>query len=266
MKHIVDFHTHIFPDKLAAKSLEILGARARLVPFTDGTLNGLLESMKDGGVTESVVLPVVTDPGQFENIFRFMVSVADTEGIVAFGGLHPKSDNYREELRRIKDAGFKGIKLHPDYQQVFIDDPECLRVIDYATELGLWITVHGGIDIGYVDYLGCTPKRVKNVLDQIDTDRLILAHMGAWGLWHEIQELLIGREFYMDTAFCLGRMSEGKIIEMIRQHGAEKILFATDSPWCGQKEDLAVFNSLGLTETEKEMILGGNAARMLGLE
>ena len=42
---IIDFHTHIFPDKIAAKTIESLGTLAGVQAATDGTLNGLLNSM-----------------------------------------------------------------------------------------------------------------------------------------------------------------------------------------------------------------------------
>ena len=51
---------------------------------------------------------------------------------------------------------------------------------------------------------------------------------------------------------------------MIKNHGVEKILFATDSPWNGQKEYIERFKQLdGLSDIEKEMILGTNAQKLL---
>jgi hypothetical protein len=52
---------------------------------------------------------------------------------------------------------------------------------------------------------------------------------------------------------------------MCRNHGIEKILFATDSPWSGQKEDLEYIKTMGFTEEELDLILYQNGARLLGL-
>ena len=38
----------------------------------------------------------------------------------------------------------KGIKLHPDYQDTYFNDIRYKRIISYATELGLIISVHAG--------------------------------------------------------------------------------------------------------------------------
>ena len=58
-------------------------------------------------------------------------------------------------------------------------------------------------------------------------------------------------------------MSKEQLARMIRKHGADKVLFATDSPWTGQKESLKIFKTLELTEQEKEMVLWENACRLL---
>ena len=72
---IIDFHTHIFPDKIAARSIEALSKVSGVKAATDGTLNGLLVSMERSGVDLSVILPVVTKPSQFESINTFAAKV-----------------------------------------------------------------------------------------------------------------------------------------------------------------------------------------------
>ena len=56
-----------------------------------------------------------------------------------------------------------------------------------------------------------------------------------------------------------------QILRMCRKHGIDKILFATDSPWSGQKEDMEYIRKIGFTEEELEKILYKNGARLLGL-
>ena len=67
---LIDFHTHTFPDKIAAAALEQLGTRAGISPHTDGTYQGLKDAMARDGVDISVVLPVATNPAQVEKINR----------------------------------------------------------------------------------------------------------------------------------------------------------------------------------------------------
>ena len=84
---------------------------------------------------------------------------------------------------RIKALGLKGIKIHPDYQGTFFNDIRYKRIVEKATELGLYITVHAGVDIGMPDPVHCTPNHVLEVLKDTESDHLILAHMGGWRLW-----------------------------------------------------------------------------------
>ena len=131
--------------------------------------------------------------------------------------------------------------------------------------------VHGGIDIGLPDPIHCTPARTVKVLQDTETDKLIVAHMGGWTLWDEVEELLIGRNVYLDTSFsidCLegvqGLLNKERFTRMVRDHGADRILFGTDSPWCDQKQSKEWILHTDLTGEEKEKILGENARKLLG--
>lgn len=263
---VIDFHTHIFPDKIAARTIVALAQQGNLTAYTNGSLGELRESMDKAGVDLSVVLPVVTRPEQFRTVNRFAAGLNDRvgeTGILSFGGMHPGSSSYKEELREIQNLGIKGIKLHPDYQRTFFDDIQMIRVMDYAASLGLIMVIHAGCDYGRVTH--CTPRRVRNVLEQIQPPGLVLAHMGGNEYADEAEELLCDQDVYMDTAFVLGRMEEEQLLRMIRKVGAERVLFATDSPWKDQKADVAYLRGLDLTAEERGMILSGNARRLLGI-
>lgn len=278
---IVDFHTHTYPDKIASKTLELLVSRSKTKPATDGTLAGLQRSMAKGGVDISIVLPVVTAPHQVDKINMTASAVTAQftgRGVWSFGGIHPDNDNYKEILNRIKSEGLKGIKLHPDYQETFFNDIKYKRIISYATELGLIVVVHAGVDIGLPSVTHCTPDMVCEVLDEVKPERLVMAHMGGWNLWDEVIEKLCGRNLYMDTAFSYGSISwlagaeqrwklasQETFLKIVEKHGADRILFGTDSPWTEQKKAVKDIQALPLPEDDIRKILGGNALNLLGL-
>ncbi len=278
---IIDFHTHTYPEKIAARTVELLAGRSGTVPHSDGTLEGLEENMQQRHVDMSVVLPVATSPKQYKRINE----VAQVENemfkdthVWSFGGIHPENDNYKEILRDISDKGLKGIKLHPDYQGTFFNDIRYKRIISYASELGLIVVTHAGQDIGLPDIVHCTPAMAEEVLDDVKPDKLVLAHMGGWQMWQDVLDRLCGRNVYLDTAFSYGQIQykEGvdhrwKLMDsdmfraIINRHGADKILFGTDSPWSDQSESIADIDGLGLAEDEKRKIMGENAAGLLNL-
>jgi hypothetical protein len=53
----------------------------------------------------------------------------------------------------------------------------------------------------------------------------------------------------------------------LKEHPTERLVFASDSPWTDQREELQFLLQLPfLTESDKEKICFSNAARLLGLE
>lgn len=264
---IIDFHTHTFPDKIAAKTIEKLSSVSNITPFSDGTIKGLSEVMEKSGVDLSVVLPVATKPEQFKTINETAQAVnTEYEGkIVSFGGIHPDSLDYRIELDEIKQMGLVGIKLHPDYQKVYIDDERYMKIVDYASQIDLITVVHAGVDVGYPEPVHCTPERSRRLIDAVHPKKFVLAHMGGFDMWDDVEKYLLGQDIYFDTAYTFDKMGAERFLRLVRLHGAQKVLFATDSPWCGQKESVEWIKSSGLTYEEQQMIFSENAKRLLNL-
>lgn len=269
---IIDIHTHIFPDKVAAKALPKLSSVIHLTPSMNGTINGLKASMEKGGIDVSVILPIVTEPHQFDSILRFASYINETcaEGpgprLISLAGIHPASSEYKEQLRLIQREGFKGIKLHPNYQHMLFDDIHYMRVIDTASELGLAVLTHTGADPYTPNENYSSPDMILHVLEDVAPPRLILAHMGNNENYDEVEEKLCGRQVYFDTAYSLMHMPEEQFVRIVHKHGADKIIFGTDAPWTYQKDCAEKMNAVtGLSCIEKQQILSENAALLLGI-
>jgi Predicted metal-dependent hydrolase of the TIM-barrel fold len=260
---IIDFHTHIFPDKIAKSTLDFLvGVCCGVKPYTDATYSGLLNSAKESGVDLCVALPVATKVSQTESINRFAAQYQEGP-ILSFGGIHPACENYKEILRHVKSLGMKGIKLHPDYQDMYFNDIRYKRLIDYASELGLIISVHAGIDPKCPEDVHCTPKMAREVIQEVQPQKLVLAHLGGNLLWDEVEQELVGLDVFFDTGVVLHLIDRDQFVRIVRSHGVDKILFATDSPWKGQKQYIKLLSDMPLKPEEKEMIFSQNACRLL---
>ncbi len=281
---IIDFHTHVFPKSLAERAVEKLAKSARALNYADGTAEGLQDSMREAGVDYSLLLPVVTRAGQQEDINRIAVETnarAAETGLLSFGGIHPENENYREILRNLAENGVKGIKIHPVFQQVPIDDIRFQRIIACASENDMIVITHAGYDIGFPGADQASVSRIVKMLDMVKPEKFVLAHMGGWECWEEVEESIAGRKVWLDTAFSLLEiepapgtqrsaeedppLSKAQFCRMVRKMGVERILFGTDSPWSGQKEMLTVIRESGLSRTEQDAILGENAAGLLDI-
>lgn len=264
---VIDFHTHIFPDAIAGKTIELLQGRSGIIPATDGTLNGLLQSMERTGVDLSLILPVVTKPSQFESVNTFAKNVNEKYAgkLLSFGGIHPDSEDYKKELKTIKEMGLPGIKLHPDYQGVMIDDVRYMNIIEYASELGLIVSTHAGVDSGLPEPIHCPPDKMRKVLDIIKPEKFVVAHYGGWKQWEMVYEYLADADVYFDTAVTFGYIGQDMYLKIWEKHNKEKVLFATDSPWSDAAMAIAKVRELPLSEVEKENILAINAKKLLGI-
>ena len=261
---IVDFHTHTFPDKIAAKTIAYLAEKGNVKPYREGTLLSLKESMKRSGVDYSVVLPVATKPEQVNSINRLAVELNGKDGILYAGAIHPDCENVDQILDDIKNGGLFGIKLHPDYQGVYFNDNRVLKILEGAVKRGLYIVTHAGIDVAYPNDVHCTPDHVLYVLEELGADinnRLILAHLGGCDLGAEVLEKLCGKPVYMDTAVVLDRYPE-LCRRIIHKHGADTILFATDSPWADQKNFIELMYGFGFSTDELELMFCENAQKI----
>ncbi len=268
---IIDFHTHIFPEKVVDKAIKILEDNIFKISHVvekanlDGRLESLKASMQRYNITYSVVMPIATNPSQTVSINTFAQQINGKDNIISFGSVHPHDDECLLHLEKIKEMGLKGIKLHPEYQNFYIDSPESLKVLKKAGELGLYVMLHAGEDKGIEPPVHCMPKNLRNALNYVSGENIIAAHMGGYNVWEDVIKYLSDTPIYFDTSYSVGVMSEDIAREVIQKHSPDKILFATDSPWQNQGYVVESLKKLNLGEDAERKIFYENGAKILGL-
>ena len=261
---IIDIHAHAFPDALAERAVTTLAAKAGVPAYSDGTCAGLVATMRRAGVDRAVVAPIATKPSQARAITAWASEVnRQYPELICFGSIHPAQEDWAAEIERLVAAGVAGVKFHHDYQQTFVDAPEQLPIYRALADAGLIVLFHAGVDIGLPPPVHCPPERLARVLDAVPALVAIAAHMGGYAQWDEVERYLVGRELYFDTSYTLADLGTKRITALIRAHGANRILFGTDSPWTEHAAEVAGIRALPLSLAEIDAILGGNAERML---
>ena len=262
---LIDFHTHCFPDAIAERAVEKLAHDSGgLIPYADGTVNGLEKSMKQNGVSLSVVLNIATNAHQQKKVNDFASEINSRDGICAFGSVFPDAPDALYELERIKSLGLKGVKLHPEYQRFYVDDEKMKPLYKKISTLGLITVFHAGEDYGYAAPFHCMPDNLANALKWLDSP-VVAAHFGGMGCSYEVLEKLAGLDVYFDTACSCGRMPRDAALRIVEKHTSKKILFGTDCPWSNAAIEMRLINSLGLSENEKNDICFLNAQKLLGI-
>ena len=270
---IIDFHTHAFPEKIAARTLDVLRKGSKTVsgidcvPATDGTTKGLVEQLDLAGVDMAVVLPIATKPEQTETINRVAAAMyGESAGrLISFGSVHPADSGAPDAVDRAAEMGIKGLKLHPEFQRVNIDSEGSIAVLRRAAKNKMPVVIHAGNDIGLPPPVHSTPDMILHALDAVPDLILVAVHLGGWRMWDEVAEKLCGAPLYFDTAFISEYIEPSFAKDIIRVHGAEKVLFGSDCPWEAPSVTLAFLQGLGLDESELTLIKGENAKKLLKL-
>ncbi|MEI7435668.1 MAG: amidohydrolase family protein [bacterium] len=261
---IIDVHTHAFEDAIAARAIRQIEQMANIQARLDGRIAALLASMDAAGVEASVVLSIATKPEQTAKIFDWCKRIAAPR-IIPFASVHPADPAAEDWVKRIADAGLRGIKLHPYYQDFDMAEPRCLTLYRRIAACGLVLMVHAGFDVAFPRARVADAARMRRVLEAVPELKLVVTHLGGWEDWDEAERLLIGLPVYIEPSMSLATLPPARAREMLMRHPMDKLLFGTDSPWSDQSGDLARVRGLNLQADRLEALLGGNAARLLNL-
>ncbi len=263
---VIDFHAHVFPDELAPKALASLVASIDNLykPVTDMTVHGLLCSMDRCGVDISVNQPVVTRETQVEKTNRWVKDI-ENERLYSFGGIFPNSDNYKDDIDLVCSLGLKGLKLHPEYQNFQLDDSRMLKIYDYALGKGLILLFHAGDDPGFSAPYKSSPRQFARIADELRGGVIVAAHLGGHANWDDVEHYLTGKNVYLDTSMGFEYFSREQFLRIVKAHGSDKILFASDSPWSDAKTEIEYIKALPLPKNELDNILYLNAKRLLAI-
>ena len=262
MQGIIDFHAHAFPDEVAESAIPYLEEEGDVKGMHDGRIASLLNLMDMEGVEKSVICCIATRPSQFEAIVSWSKQIS-SDRIIPFPSFHPDDQQAVEHISQIKEEGFKGIKMHPYYQQFFLDDEKLYPAYEKISKLGLILVMHTGFDIAFPRIRRCDPRQILNVMTHFPELKMVTTHLGAWQQWDEVEDLLAGRKIYMDISYTLDQIDPETARRIILKHPKEYILFGTDSPWSGPQDTYKYLQALKLGRDREELILRNNGQTLL---
>jgi len=259
-KRVVDIHAHAFDEKIAVKATQNLENYYGIDAVSDGRLTHLIKSAKENKINKLVLCATATKSTQVMMINDYISNLIG-EHTIGFGTLHPDFDDIDAEIDRIISLGLKGIKFHPIFQEFKIDEEKALKMFE---KIGSKLPVL--IHLGDKNSDAASPVRLSNVMNMYPDIIFIGAHLGGYSEWENAKKYLFGKNIYFDTSSSVRFMKSKDAREMIRQHGADKILFGTDYPLSNHKFEMKCLKRLRLTKEEYEMIYWKNAYKLLKIE
>ena len=270
----IDCHMHAFADNIADKAVEQLKEYYHVpAPYT-GRTSEMLKVAAEVKLDGCVLIVAATRPTQVKPANNWVLTLRREyleqrqktpdalPRIAHFGTYHPDDANWLAEVQRLKAAGIRGIKIHPEFQGIDLAD-ERLNAFFEEVKNDFVLLIHVGDPVA-TPQNASTPQKVRCILDNHPGIKMIAAHMGGYLFWEEAHDCLAGRDLYLDTSSALCYMDHGLARKIIQKHGVEKILFGSDYPLHSPREEAQIIDRIPwLTTAEKEKILGLNCAELL---
>ncbi len=259
----IDTHIHAYADSIAEKVRVKLSATADCPCYTDATVAGARELLKSRDIDYGVLLPIATKPTQMHMLNDWAKEVSGGS-IIPFGTVHPHAPDAVDELERIKSMGFKGLKIHNDYQGAFIFEDCWKPIYKRCEELALPIVFHMGYDPVSPLVRHAMPYDLNELTERYPKLKIIGAHMGGNYAWEDVLYRLAGnRNVWFDTAFVANVMDRELFSAIIKKHGTDRILFASDLPWADPLDAITAIENSDVSDSDKERIFWQNAAEIL---
>ena len=277
---IIDFHTHAFPAEFRDRREELHSRDLTLSTlYSDpaarmASAEELVATMAGAGIDLSVVqgigwndIGLAREANDYiiESVRRFPMHLK------GFCSVNPAwGSAAAAEVERCAKAGLVGIgELHPDTQGFDLGDRSVMApLVEAATSLGLPILTHASEPVGHL-YAGkgrTTPDVLCRFVDNFPAATIICAHWGGglpfYALMPEVREALANA--YFDSAAARFLYAAYVFSVASRAAGAERILLGSDYPLLRAGRVIAQARDT-LDARDAQAVLGGNAARLLGL-
>ncbi|MSQ11404.1 MAG: amidohydrolase [Dehalococcoidia bacterium] len=277
----IDAHAHCFPKRFLTQRSSLLArdatfgllyrdAKARMATAED-----LVAALDAAQVDAAVVAGIGwTDRELAREANDAALEAASRYPgrLIPFCSVNPAwGDAALREMERCAKAGTRGVgELHPDTQGFRLDDiPLLTPFAGLVRRLGLVVLTHTSEPVGH-QYPGkgrTTPEQVVAFAQAFPQVRLVCAHWGGglpfYALMPELAATL--RNVYVDCAASPFLYRPQVFSTVAGLLGEDRVLFGSDFPLLGYERALADLQAGGLTLKARRKVMGGNAARLLGL-
>lgn len=260
---IIDAHTHVWPDAIAERALTGNPVPG-LAPRGDGTVSGLDVSMASSGVHISCCLGIANEARHVDRVNGFVEGLV-SETRFGFGTVHVDL-SVEDNMASLSRHGITAVKLHPLFQRFSLDDRRLWDILDaFGSDIAVITHVGAGGD-AYTNSLS-SPGMIAAIAKQFPDLRLMACHFGGYKIFDDAEEMLAGADIVLETSWppSLNTLRPERVRALIRKRGAERIVFGSDWPMTDPATEIAAIDSLGLSDDETKLVLGGTMARMLRL-
>ena len=275
---IVDAHIHILPERVR----DNLGQIAATEPWFAAchargervaSAESLVAAMDSQGVDRAICFTwPFADPALCAEANDYVAAACRRfpDRLTGFGVIQPTDPGAAAEVVRCARLGLRGIgEVNSDAQGWELLGDAVAAPVAESVAAGMPWTLHCSEPVGHT-YPGkgtATPDRVLAFAARHDSLTLICAHLGGGlPLFAHIPEVGEAcRRLLFDTA-AQPFVYEPAVYRVLAESiGAERLLLGTDHPLLDVPRYLRALETAGLSEAERALVSGANAAALLGL-
>ena len=275
---IVDSHVHILPDRIRDNPDVITSADAWFGACHArgervASAESLVAAMDAQGIDRAVCFTwPFADPAVCSEANDYLASVIRRfpDRLVGFGVVQPLDPGAAREVNRCTGLGLIGIgEMNADAQGWGLLDDAVEPALRESIARGMPWTLHCSEPVGHV-YPGkgsTTPDRILTFADRHPDLTLICAHLGGGlPLYAHIPEVRRAcADLHFDTAAQPFVYEASVYRALVDGVGPERILLGSDHPLLDVPRYVQALDDAGLDAAARELITGGNAARLLAL-
>ena len=261
---VIDAHAHIYPDKIAARAVCAI-SNFYSIPMENpaGTPEALLAATAGTPITHFIVHSVATTAHAVTSCNDFIAAQCKLHPeFIGFGTMHQDFGDIESEIDRMIELGLHGVKLHPDTQEVNMDDPRLMNLYEIMQARGLPLVVHTG-DFR-MDY--SHPRRLKHILRTFPDLVVDGAHLAGCFVPDIGYDVLHAERLFVDASSTLPFVGARRFGELVRMWGCDRVMFGSDFPMWNPNSEYAVLASAGFTDDEFEKLTVLNAQRFCGVK
>lgn len=219
---------------------------------------GLLRAMQRAGIQQMAVSSRLALASNFaEGNFKLKAALDGAPALLGYVVVNPAYTEVSvQEMRRYLGArNFVGIKLHPHASGQPLDSAATRSLVNSFRRYQKPLLAHvwGEADVRALEVLA----------QECPTVKMIAAHAGgdAWSACLALAE----RQLNLLLEPFTGGAERDKLQEGVERIGAHRIVFGTHFPVLNPGVALGMVADARLSDTDKNLILGGNAAKLFGL-
>ena len=266
---IIANHAHVFPEEIKP----------------EGSVDNLKRLMDDCGIDKCICFAPFAERFQEEGRTDdpndwLAETIKNDPDLYGFGTIDFSKDDLRGQVDKIAELGFRGIKMHPPYQEFDIDGEDAFKVYERAEELGLFISFHCGMH--WHRLKGCRPILFDEVAWNFKNLRFSLEHLGGYHFFHESLAVMcnnsrggIQPRVFAGWTSVTDRNGMGgwtltneQLETIVHQTNDKSIIFGLDFPYNKSdyiKYEMERYNSLNISDEAKENLFGKTLSDVLGL-